>query len=116
MEIVLSLLILLVGIAIGTKERLNLITDKERYKESNKDLRQEAEDKGLIIFRLKNENLDIRQSLLQVLKEADNKLNQNNYDRLDLIRNNTSEYLKKQIDILEKDIKIELATDYQSNN
>lgn len=115
MEIVLSLAVLAIGIAIGysigTKERLNLITDKEKYKESNKDLRQEAEDKELIIYRLKNEILEVKKSLLQVLKEAHDTLNQNNYDRLDLIRSNTSEYLKEQIDILDKDIKIELSDD-----
>lgn len=120
MEIVFSLAILIAGIAIGnfigTREKLKLITDKERYKESNKELRQQVESKEIIIYNLKRENLEVKKSLLQVLKKAENTLNQNDYERLDLVRSNTSGYLKEQIDILEEDIKIELATDYQSNN
>ncbi len=116
MEIVLSLVILIAGIligySIGTKEKLRQINITERYKESNKELRQEVEFKDLVIYKLKKETLEVKNSLLQVLKETDNILNQNTYDRLDLVRSNTSEYLKEQIDILDKDIKIELSDDW----
>lgn len=115
MEIVFSLGVLLVGIIIGysieTKEKLRMISVVERNKETNKELRQEVELKDLVIYNLKKEILEAKNSLLQVLKETDNILNQNTYDRLDLVRSNTSKYLKEQIDILEKDIKIELSDD-----
>lgn len=115
MEIVLSLTILIAGILIGyligTKEKLRMISVVERNKETNKELRQEVELKDLVIYNLKKETLEVKSSLLQVLKETDNILNQNTYDRLDLVRSNTSKYLKEQVDILEKDIKIELSDD-----
>lgn len=115
MEIVFSLGVLLVGIIIGysieTKEKLRMISVAERYKEANRELRQEVELKDLVIYNLKKEILEVKNSLLQVLKETDNILNQNTYDRLDLVRSNASKYLKEQVDILEKDIKIELSDD-----
>lgn len=115
MEIILSLAVLATGITIGylvgTKEKLRQINITERYKDSNSELRQEVELKDLVIYNLKKETLEVKNSLLQVLKEADNILNQNTYDRLDLVRSNTSKYLKEQVDILEKDIKIELSDD-----
>ena len=113
MEVILSLTILIAGILIGysieTKEKLRMISVVERNKETNKELRQEVELKDLVIYNLKKEILEVKNSLLQVLKETDNILNQNTYDRLDLVRSNTSKYLKEQIDILEEDIKIELS-------
>ena len=115
MEVILSLTILIAGILIGysieTKEKLRMISVVERNKETNKELRQEVELKDLVIYNLKKEILEVKNSLLQVLKETDNILNQNTYDRLDLVRSNTSKYLKEQIDILEEDIKIELSDD-----
>lgn len=78
-------------------------------KAKNKRLKEKLDIANMTINLLEKQSLATRQSLLQVLKDADKKLNSNSYNNEKVVIRTTSDFLKNEIDILEKDIKIELS-------
>lgn len=85
-------------------------------KAKNKRLKERLDIANMTINLLEKQSLATRQSLLQVLKDADKKLNSNSYNNEKVVIRTTSDFLKNEIDILEKDIKIELSATTTNQN